>query len=396
MEVEKKDFSKWTKPENEEGAPNVERETFISTKTEEVWQQEATAAGKPIDEYLTSQFDVFQTAAATEAARIAALAGGGSGGDEFQPSALWEDLKGKEGFVMPEGITKETEEAVLKQALIDNGMATAEAKTPEQIEAERVAALDVVPDNNGITDPDVLAFMNYKKANPEASLSDFVSQRTQYADMLALNDRDFMISHYKAEYGTFDQEKNPDGLTDDEIEDTVSALETNKTLIIEARKLKKDYRTKGDSETNLSDADVKALETTKRTESIDLIKADALKLFAETEKITELNGVKVSKAELTEINSAFEKAVIPDDKGNIPIMSMLQSDKTLWNFFATNFLGDEKFKTALFNAGDATKEDLFKRLGLTPTNAGGRQADTGKPNTITPGLWSTADPKDNL
>jgi hypothetical protein len=215
-----------------------------------------------------------------------------------------------------------------------------------------------------------------------------------FSDLLNLPDKEFMTQHYINEYGVYDAQKNPDGLTAEEIEDIVSSLENSKTLSLESKKLKKAYREYAEQNSNITDEQIQTATKERREAAVTKIRDDAKKLFAETEKITELNGVKLSKAEITQINSAFEQAIIPDDKGEIPIVKMLQSDRVLWNFFALNYLGDDKFKSAIFNAGDSTKEDLMKRLGLKPIAGSGRQTNVGNKNTITPGLWSVPDQTD--
>lgn len=313
---------------------------------------------------------------------------GGGGEPSFTPSPLWNELSGVEGFKMPEGITKENEIALLKQALIDNKLAEAEAGAGGEADKDKGTPAPV------IDDPEIAAYMRFKQMNPDATLSDFMGQRSMYSDILSMPDKEFMMEHYKREYGVYDAEKNPDGLTQEEINDLVSSLESNRTLALESKKLKRVYRQQAEKNANVTDDQIKQANEQRRNEAVTKIRADARKLFAETEKITELNGVKLGKAEITQINTAFEEAIIPNDKGEIPIFKMLQSDRVLWNFFAVNYLGDEKFKSALFNAGDSTKEDLMKRLGLKPIAGSGRQADTGKRNAITPGLWTQPDLND--
>ena len=375
-------YSKWANPDGVEDTstnPEIQaKEEFVKQKTEDEWRTEAQQAGKDVMEYLNEQYSANQQAAGGEGGT------GGTGGEEFTPNPLWNELQTQEGFTMPENLTAENEAELLKKALIDGGLAEESQQQQQQQQQQ-------TPE---ITDPDVLALMRYKELNPEATLDDYVQQRTQYSDMLSMNDRDFMVAHLTNEYGLYDEEKNPDGLTEDQINDTVDAMEDNKTLLLEARKLKREYRSKSSSVTNITDEQVQQAQAQRRENNVKSIKEDVKKLFAETEKITELNGVNLSKAEITDINNAFEKAVLPDEQGVPPIMKMLQSDRVLWNFFAVNYLGDEKFKSALFNAGDATKEDLMNRLGLKPVVEGGRQTATGKKNVITPGLWSEPDPND--
>jgi hypothetical protein len=370
--------SKWKEPDN-----SVEK---TGKETEII----------PEDNRTPDQIAESERAEAAEAARLAGLAGEGGGGQgnvivpgDFVPNALWEDLSKVEGFKMPEGITKDNEVELLKKALVDNKLAEPEpGKTAADLAAEEAAK---VKDKYKDLDPEAIAFMKYKEANPTGTMSDFIKQRNVISDMVGLADKDFMKAHLASQYGLFDKDKNPDGLTQEEIDDAVTALETNKQLPLEAKKLKAAYR-KLDKEQVIDNTPApEVVEKQKVTEAVTAIKSDLNKLFADTGNITELSGIKVSKADLADINTAFEKAVLPNEQGKVPIIEMLQSDRLLWNFFATAYMGDEKIKGALSTAKESTKDKLLSKLGLKPINVSGRQADTGKKNTITPGLWSIPD-----
>lgn len=350
----------------------------------------------PEDNRSPDQIAEAERAEAAEAVRLAALAGEGNGGQEniiapgeFIPNALWEDLSKVEGFKMPDGLTKDNEVELLKKALVDNKLAEPEqVKTPAEL-----AAIETEKEKDKYKglDPEAIAFMKYKEANPTGTMSDFIRQRNIISDMISLSDKDFMKAHLESQYGLFDKDKNPDGLTQEEIDDAVSALETNKQLPLEAKKLKAAYR-KMDKEQAVDNTPApEVIEKQKVDEAVTAIKTDLNKLFVDTGKINEISGIKVSKADLAEINTAFEKAVLPNEQGKVPIIEMLQSDRLLWNFFATAYMGDEKIKGALVDAKESTKDKLLSKLGLKPINVSGRQADTGKKNTITPGLWSIPD-----
>lgn len=302
------------------------------------------------------------------------------GNETFTPDPLWEELKVVENFKMPEGLTKENETEFLKKALVDNKLA--ETTSVEQVKKPM------------LDDPEIAAYYKYKEANPTATLNDFMAQKNQINDFLNMSDRDFMIEHYTREFGLYDEKSNPDGLTPEQINETVDALDNSKQLTIESKKLKREYRKLAESTANVPEEQINKQKNEERDITVNKMREDAKKLFAETEKISELNGVKLSKAEITEINAEFEKAILPNEQGRIPIFDMLQSDRILWNFFATNYLGDNKIKAAVFNAADSTKENLMSRLGLKPIVNTGRQSDTGKRNTVTPGLWSSPDPAD--
>lgn len=328
-----------------------------------------------------------ETDRVAEVARIAA-AGAGGVGDPYKPvNELWTELQKVEGFKMPDGITKDNETELLKKALVDNKLAEVD---PGQSATEKLAAETLEKEKNKYSgmDPEAAAFMKYKEVNPTATLSDFVKQRNKISELVSLPDKEFMKEHLISQYGLYDKEKNPDGLSEQEITDAIDALETNKQLPLEAKRLKAEYRK--------VDIEARSKETTgidvAGKEKVDKIvtdmKTDLQKLFVDTDKITEISGIKISKAEIADINTAFEKAVLPNKEGKVQITEMLQSDRLLWNFFATAYLGDEKFKEAFTTAKETTKDKIIEKLGLKPINVSGRQSDTGKKNTITPGLWS--------
>jgi hypothetical protein len=352
----------------------------------------------PDDQRTPEQIAAAETDEAAETARLAALAGeGGTGGKEnvietgtFTPNALWEDLTKVEGFKMPEGLTKDNEVELLKKALVDNKIA--EVEDPDKAsKAAAFAEAEKAKNKYAGLDPEAIAFMKYKEANPTGTMNDFIKQRNVISDMVSLADKDFMKAHLVNQYGLFDKDKNPDGLTQEEIDDAVTSLETNKQLPLEAKKLKAAYR-KMDQEQNKEIIPApEVIEKQKVSEAVTAIKTDLNKLFVDTGKIDEISGIKVSKADVAEINTAFEKAVLPNELGKVPIIEMLQSDRLLWNFFATAYMGDEKIKAALSTAKESTKDQLISKLGLKPINVGGKQADTGKKNVITPGLWSIPD-----
>ena len=196
--------------------------------------------------------------------------------------------------------------------------------------------------------------------------------------MLELDGSDFMREHLIQTYGKHDPEKNPLGLTEDQINDYIQSLEENKTLPLEVLKAKKEYSAKQVPQTqaNTSGAVEKVMEK------------DLLGLFEKTSQYKDLNGIELSKAEIDEINTNFKSSVLPDEQNKVKIVEMMQNDETLWKFFAFNYLGEKKMKEKLFSTKDATKDQIYEKLGLKPI-VSGKQATPGKTNVITPSKWAS-------
>ncbi len=391
---DEKPYSNWSDPISGKTDDEllVERQEFIGTKTDEIWKSEAKEAGKELIDYQREAWNTKNISADPP---------------EFTPNILWNDLKGIDGFTMPDNLTAETENELLKKALVDNKLAVAgEVKTPEQIAADKIitdkAAADKVAadklalEKDTVVDPEVKAFLDWKVINPDKTMNDYMSDFSLDKDFLSLADREFMVEFYTREYGLYDAEKNPDGLTETQIDEAVNTLEENKQLPIEVRKIKSSIRTNQDSVNKAKLTENQKIIDKQQSENKTALETDINKLFVETEKITELNGVKVSKADVSSINEAFKKAVLPDAEGNVKIIDMLRSNDYLWKFFAVQYQGDSKFKEALFNAGDSTKDELIGKLGLRPIISGGRQSDLGTGrNVITPSKWAEPDTSEN-
>lgn len=349
----------------------VERQEFIATKTTDEWAADAASAGKDV---MTLQRDAWNSG--NKEANLPPA---------FVPNQLWTDFKDTEGFVVPENITAENEQELLKKALVDSGAATGGVTQPPTPD----------PTSKPTLDPEYDAYMTWKKVNPDKGLTDYAQINADDSSYLSLGDKDFMVEYYKKEYGLYDPTENPDGLTEEQINNAVDSLENSGQLPIESRKLKSDIRKSNTGRVDRQREEAETTATAQATAARTAIETDLSTLFVETDKITELNGVKISKADVTSINEAFKKAVLPDSKGNVPIVEMLQSNDNLWNFFAVNFQGDSKFKDALFNATDSTKDELIKKLGLTPRIDSGRQSDIGhNQNVITPSKWAEPDSAD--
>ena len=281
---------------------------------------------------------------------------------KWTPNPLWDELKGQDGFVMPE-VTKENEQTLIKEQLVKFGLAEpAKPAEPKQ------------PD---IVDPEYKSYLDWKASNPQKTMEDFVTAKTATDKLLKMDGADFMKEALILDYGKYDEKNNPLGITDEQIDEYVSALEDNKTLHLEVLKRKREFAAKQQTTSPKQDDNKMQESIQQNVDKVLLNHADE----------ADLNGIKLSKAEVGEVNDAFKKAVMPDDAGKVRIVEMLNDDEALWNFFAFNYLGEKKIKEKVFNAKDATKDEIYKRLGLTP-KISSKQAAPANKNVLTPSKWA--------
>lgn len=293
-------------------------------------------------------------------------------GGEWKPSPLWDDLKSNvEGFEMPE-VTKENEEKVLKDLLVKHGLA--EPAKPEEPSK---------PDNK-INDPEYEAYLQWKQTNPTGSLEDFVAAKTAQQKILSLNGAEFMKEALYLEYGKYDEKTNPNGLTEEQVDDYVNALEENKTLPMEVIKRKRDLTAKQQQAPTQPEG--------RSEEAVQVLQDSIEKMIEAHSDEVDVFGTKLSKAEVEKVNNYIKDISKPDDKGEIKLVKLLDDDNTLWRFLAFSFLGEEKIKGKVFEAKDSAKEEIFKRLGLTPKIDGKQSAPANK-NVLTPSKWSVPEEK---
>lgn len=293
------------------------------------------------------------------------------GVEEFKPSVIWDYFKSDETFKLPEGITKENENELL------------EAQLKSKFGGDQ---------QKPILHPLAQQIQEMAEKNPNLSINDLITTtQSEFVDISKYNDDEKIAFHFISQYGEYDAEKNPEGVTQDDIKnytdkmtkiekkEFIKAIEENVKAYND--KLISDYDTK--RKEDFSANYDKLIETNNK--HVDSLKTK----LAETDTIF---GIKVSPDERDAFVEEFRAFITPDKETmQSPLEKMLSDDVILFKTFvlAAKF-GEDKVIEAITKGRESTKEELFRKLKLTPEFSGTREEQrSNDPDTIAK-AWSKA------
>jgi hypothetical protein len=274
--------------------------------------------------------------------------------NQFTPNPLWDYLKSDEGFKMPENISKDNESQLLEESI--------KAKYGAQQQEK-------------VLHPLAQQIQEMADKNPDISINDLLNTtQSEFVDISKYNDEQKIAFHYFSRYGEFDADKNPDGVTEEDInkitekmskiekKEFVKQIEENVKKynddLVENydKKRKEDFASKFD----------KVVETNNK--HVDNLKTK----LADTDSIF---GIKVSPDERDAFVEEFRAFITPDKETmQSPLEKMLSDDVILFKTFvlAAKF-GEDKVIEAITKGRESAKEELFRKLKLTPEFSGQRE-----------------------
>lgn len=273
--------------------------------------------------------------------------------DAFVPRKEWDILKSSDdSFKLPENLSKDNEE----QLLVDSIKSKFGIKEPELHPlAKQVQELAI--------------------KNPDITINDLVQDvQSQFIDVSKMSADERIATHLKMSYGVYDENENPDGLTEDDIKEHIS-----KMTKVEKQELSKQIE-KHVEAYNKEILDSYELKKKEEFESnYNLYVENANKLVTDvanqTSKLESIFGIPVSQEEHKAFLEEFKAFITPDKETRLRgIDTMLSDDVALYKLFvlSTKF-GEEKVIQAITKGKETAKGDLFKKLGLTPNFSGSRE-----------------------
>jgi hypothetical protein len=268
----------------------------------------------------------------------------------YVASPIWDVLKTDEGFVMPEGITAENEQELMKPFL-----------------AKKYGFEEPV------LHPLAKQIQDLSKSNPNLTINDLVNEvSNEFVDASKMTiDQKISFDLY-ARYGEYDKEKNPDGLTPEDISEYIS-----KMTKIEKQELAKAI------EHNINEYNKKKTEEYEETNKVkfeeeynkvvDSTKKAISDLKIELSKVDSVFGISVSQDDHAKFLEEFERVVIPDKlTGQRGLDSILSNDLLLYKaYLIMAKFGEEKVIEVMTKGRESAKEELLKKLEITPNFAGG-------------------------
>ena len=165
---------------------------------EEIAQRLSVSEGSFIE---ADKVDVTETA--EEKAAREALEQSKKAPETFTVSPVWDVLKADEGFTMPEGITAENEQELIKPLLA------------------KKFGFDVQPELH----PLAKQIQDMASTNPNLTINDLVNEVSeQFVDASKMSADEKISFDLFARYGVYDAEKNPDGLTEQDVTEYIAKL----------------------------------------------------------------------------------------------------------------------------------------------------------------------------
>jgi hypothetical protein len=263
----------------------------------------------------------------------------------YVASPIWDVLKADEGFTMPENITAENEQELIKPFL-------AKKYGFEQPELHPLAK----------------QIQEMASTNPNLTINDLVNTvSSQFVDASKMTADEKISFDLLARYGEYDAEKNPDGYTKEDIDEYISKLskveknELAKSVEIAIndynKKLTDDYKEQNQKQ---FEAQYESI-VTQTKEAVS-------KLKLELSKVESVFGVPVSQEQHLKYLEEFERVVIPDKAtGERGLDKILSNDMLLYKaYLIMAKFGEEKVIEIMTKGRESAKEELLKKLEITP------------------------------
>lgn len=266
----------------------------------------------------------------------------------FTPSTLWDYVKDVEGFVMPEGITKDNENELLKP-FVSKKLGWADSTQQEVV-----------------IHPYAKKVLSIIEQRPEATLTDIAKELgSEIIDISKMGVNELIRMDILDSYGV-KSDTNPDGFTEEEIDESIegmNALQKRQNADLIRQKYELKNKAKQDEYENISK---QAFEEQLNNYLEDLNKVET-KLFAEMNNVSDIYGIKISQTDLKDYISEFKDFMTPDTTTGIRKWdTWLSNDQTAFKLFVMSVMkGEGTIKELITQEREAGKEDILQRLGLT-------------------------------
>ena len=288
-------------------------------------------------------------------------AGGDSGGDTFTPSTHWDFYKSKlpedqrTNFKLPENLTKENELELLdghfKQLYTPN--------TDGLIEVDKLH-------------PFVKEVIELAKTN-EFNPDEFIKSKSGALSLLSASDDDLIKMEFVEKVG-IKSDKNPNGLTEDEIKTGIESMN-----ILDKRAKANEIRERKRVEfqrSNASDPEVIKANIQKHNTEVITFANDFFEKNKSVAEARSILGIDIGESNFAKLKEAYVNDFSVNKENKITGMEKL--DQNLMKVYM--FLTYEKeitdaIKASISSAKNEGREGIFSKLFLTPQSSGGGSFD---------------------
>lgn len=272
---------------------------------------------------------------------------------EFTASPLWDSFKSDEGFTLPEGLTAENEKQMLSE------------------QAAKKFGIDVP-----VLHPLAKQIQDMSQTNPNLTINDLVNEvSNEFVDATKMSVDQKLSFDFFARYGKYDADNNPDGLTDQDVDEQIKSMtkiqkqelaaQVDKRIDEYNKSLMTEYESKNAEKYEANYNNILAI----NDKAINDIKM-------KVDKIDSIYGIPVSQEDHKNWIDEFKAFITPDKTTGVRKLDvMLSDDMALYKLFVMAVQGEDKFRELITQGRESTKEEIFKKLGLTPTFGGSRSTE---------------------
>lgn len=273
---------------------------------------------------------------------------------EHTPSPMWDVFKSEEGFVMPEAITAENELELLKP-FVEKKFGF-EAPTLHPL-AKQIQELSI--------------------QNPNITINDIVNDMSsRYIDSTQMDADDLIRFDLLARHGAFDEELNKNGFTEDDIKEYIAKM-TKVEKLEASRNIKSGIDSYNESIKAEYDKELEVKREEQMNTIIQNVKTGVSALQKDVVNLNSVFGVPVNQEQHKVYLEEFEKALTPDKTTGLrQIDEILSNDMLLYKMYLTLVKhGEEKVMEYITKGKETAKEELFKKLEITPISTGSNKTN---------------------
>ena len=195
-------------------------------------------------------------------------------------------------------------------------------------------------------------------------------RKNKQQEILNLPPKDFLKLYYQSMYGK--TEENPNGLTDDEIDEEINSY-TPMQLKVQHANLLKEYYSNVEAQKAGVNEQVKTAKQNISKEKENELAANINSVIERNKDREEIAGVAFSEADRKALPEFFKSVVSVDPKTNITLLDqMLKDDDFLYEVVGVIYkMQQGGFKKEINDMKESLKQSIFDKLGLTPEGIGG-------------------------
>jgi hypothetical protein len=194
-------------------------------------------------------------------------------------------------------------------------------------------------------------------------------RKSKQKEIQELPAKDFLSLYYKSMYGKTEQ--NPNGLTDEEIQEEISTYSPMQ-IKIQHNNLLSEYNKTVEQERAKVKEQLQSTKTIITKEEQENLTKNINETIERNKDKKEIAGVPLSEADVKVLPEFFKSIVsVNSETGTTPLDDMLQDDDFLYEVAGVIYkMKQGGFKKEISDMKESIKQNIFDKLGLTPEGTG--------------------------